>query len=267
MERTTIEQPRVAWLRSALVLGFTVVALLPILWVVHMAFFEHGQWSLAPFQRLFQTTFPRALLLSLLVSVSATVLGVGTAAGAAFAITRYRFSGRVSALRMVTFSQVFPGVLSTVPILFMLHAMGWLGSLFGVWLVYASLTVPFSVWMLLGYFEQVPKELDEAARLDGASPWQLFWHVHLPLVRPGLAVTSLYAFMNAWNEYVLAATYLSRPDRFTAPIVLRQLVGKFSTDFPAFAAGSILVSLPVMAVFFVLQKQLVSGLMSGSVKG
>lgn len=246
---------------------FTSVVLLPIAWVVQRAFVEHGAWSLQSYERLFAAGFSRAMLLSFAVSVVATVVGVTFAAGAAFAMARYQFVGKRQGLAFLLFSQLFPGVLTSVPLFFILDALGLLGSLVGVVLVYSSVSVPFSVWMLLGYFEQLPKELDEAARLDGATPWQSFTRVHLPLIRPGLAVTALYAFMNAWNEYVLAATFLAKPERFTAPIVLRQLVGAFSTDWGAFAAGSILVSLPVMAVFFLLQKQLVAGLTAGSVKG
>ena len=121
--------------------------------------------------------------------------------------------------------------------------------------------------MLKGYVDTLPKELEEAALMDGASRWTLFRRVILPLCRPALAVTALFSFMTAWNEYILAATFTSHPTRYTLPVLLQRYVGEHGTDWGYFAAGSILTSVVVMALFFVLQKHLVSGLTAGSVKG
>jgi arabinogalactan oligomer/maltooligosaccharide transport system permease protein len=161
---------------------------------------------------------------------------------------------------------MFPGILMSVPLYFLLSRLHLLGTVSGLVLVYSTISVPFSIWMLKGYFDALPKSLEDAALLDGAGDWTIFWRILLPLVRPGLAVTALYSFMGAWNEYILAATFLSSDERYTAPVVLKNMVGEYSTDWGPFAAGSLIVSVPVMAAFFFLQRHLVAGLLSGAVK-
>ena len=121
--------------------------------------------------------------------------------------------------------------------------------------------------MLKGYFDTIPKDLEEAALVDGASQWTIFTRVVLPLAMPAIVVTALFSFMTAWNEFILAATFLSGERHMTLPTVLYSYVDENSTDWPPFAAGAILVSIPVMALFFLLQKHLVGGLTAGSVKG
>lgn len=249
------------------------VVLYPLAWIVKIALtgdvgasFFAAPVSAAPLHELFAGGFPRALANSLVLALASTVVGLVFATTGAFAFSRMRFAGRRASLQALLFTQMFPGILLSVPLYLLLNAVHLLGSLFGLVLVYATVSVPFSIWMLKGYFDNVPIELEESARLDGATDWQLFRYIMLPLIRPGLAVTALYAFMGAWNEYILAATFLTREDRYPAPVVLKNLVGSFSTAWGPFALGSIVVSLPVMAVFFALQRHLVSGLMAGAVK-
>jgi arabinogalactan oligomer/maltooligosaccharide transport system permease protein len=121
--------------------------------------------------------------------------------------------------------------------------------------------------MLKGYFDTIPKELEEAAIMDGMGQFDIFRKIVLPLAKPGIVVTALFSFMTAWNEFILAATFLSKPTMFTLPVALQRYVGDYSTEWGRFAAGAILVSIPVMALFFALQKHLVGGLTAGSVKG
>jgi arabinogalactan oligomer/maltooligosaccharide transport system permease protein len=121
--------------------------------------------------------------------------------------------------------------------------------------------------MLKGYFDTIPRELEEAAIMDGASPGQVFVKVVLPLARPALAVTALFSFMQAWNEFILAATLLNDAARFTLPVALQRYVGEYKTEWGHFAAGALIISAPVMALFFALQKFLVGGLTAGAVKG
>ena len=121
--------------------------------------------------------------------------------------------------------------------------------------------------MLKGYFDTIPKDLEEAAILDGASRWTIFTKIVLPLSRPAIAVTALFSFMTAWNEFILAATFMNRATAYTLPVALQAYVGDRSTEWGLFAAGAVLVSLPVMALFFLLQKELVEGLTAGAVKG
>ena len=164
-------------------------------------------------------------------------------------------------------TQMFPGVVMAIPLYILLDALGLLDTLTGLVLVYATTSVPFATWTLKGYFDTIPRDLEEAALLDGASRWTTFRVVVLPLARPAIAVTGLFSFMTAWNEFVLAATFMGDPRSFTLPVVLQRYVSDYGTEWGHFAAGAILVSLPVMALFFALQRHFVEGLTAGGVKG
>jgi arabinogalactan oligomer / maltooligosaccharide transport system permease protein len=265
-----------AWLTAALhaALAFTTaVVLYPVLWIVKIALTNDpganlvsGDPSLAPTAALFAGPFSRALAVSATVSLASTLLGLVFATTGAFVLSRLDFKGRDASLSALLLTQMFPSLLMSVPLYLILKWLGLLGSLAGLVLVYSTVSVPFCVWMLKGFFDALPKALDEAARLDGATEAQIFRRVALPLVRPGIAVTGLYAFMGAWNEYILAATFLTRDESYTAPVVLKSLVGDFGAAWGQFAAGSLIVSIPVMVVFFVLERHLVSGLVQGGVK-
>jgi arabinogalactan oligomer/maltooligosaccharide transport system permease protein len=121
--------------------------------------------------------------------------------------------------------------------------------------------------MLKGYFDTLPQELEEAVLLDGGTRFDAFYRVALPLARPALAVTALFAFLTAWNEFILAATFLSEPVRYTLPVMLNHYVGDYATEWGHFAAGAVVVSVPVMALFYALQENLIGGLTQGGVKG
>lgn len=211
--------------------------------------------------------FPRELINSLSISVATTLVGLAIATTAAYALSRFRFPGQKAALGAMAVTQIFPSVAMSVPLYFILDKLHLNDSRVGLVIVYSSTSVPFCIFSLRGYFDTIPKDLDEAARVDGATRWQAFTRVVLPIARPGLAVTALFAFMSAWNEFIMAATFLSSERSFTLPVALQRFVGEFDTAWGAFAAGSIVVSLPVVIVFYALQQNLVGGLSSGSVKG
>ena len=170
-------------------------------------------------------------------------------------------------MTMLLVTQMFPGVVMAIPLYILLDALGLLNSMVGLTLVYSTTAIPFCVWMLKGYFDTIPKELEEAAIMDGAGRWTIFTTIILPLARPAIVVTALFSFMTAWNEFILAATFLGDETAFTLPVALQRYVGSFSTEWGRFAAGAIIVSTPVMALFFALQKHLVGGLTAGGVKG
>jgi arabinogalactan oligomer/maltooligosaccharide transport system permease protein len=140
-------------------------------------------------------------------------------------------------------------------------------SYIGLILVYALTAIPFCVWMLKGYFDTIPRELEESAMIDGASTATVFFKIILPLAKPAVAVTALFSFMTAWNEFIQAATFMDKETMYTAPVGLRFFVGGFQQQWGYFAAGSIIVSIPVVLLFLFLQKYLVSGLTAGAVKG
>ncbi len=275
---------RDAWPHAVLVLA-SVFALYPVLWVVKIALSGSQQLdsSASPIPHVFSLAnftmvatqvdgaghwlFGRQLFNSLAVAIATTVVGLLLACTAAYAFSRFRFPGREAGLASLLLTQVFPGIVMMIPLYLILKSVHLLNSLTGLVVVYASTSVPFSTWMLKGYFDTIPKEMEESAYVDGASRWTTFLRVVLPLARPALVVTALFSFMTAWNEFILAATLLNDQTLFTLPVALQRYVGEFQTDWGSFAAGAIFTSIPVMILFYALQKHLVGGLTAGSVKG
>ena len=211
--------------------------------------------------------FGRQLLNSLVVSLATATVGVGIATPTAYALARFRFVGKEGGVRALLATQMFPTVASMVPLYLLLDWLGLLSSLTGLVLCYAATSVPFAIFQLRAAFEAIPADLEEAAMVDGATRFQAFVRVVLPAARPALAVTALFAFMSAYNEYILAATLLGKEDKFTLPVVLQRFVGEYDAQWERFAAGALVVSLPVMALFYLAQRHLVAGLTAGGVKG
>lgn len=263
----------------------TAVVLYPVVLVVKKAFEPGRQFALSA------SPWPRAVTLdhfrdllgargsdgelsflrhagsSLAVAIATTVVGIALSCSAAYSLSRFRFPGRKSALTGFLVVQMFPASLLIIPLYVLLHQLGLLNSLAGLVLVYSTTAIPFCVWTLKGYFDSLPRELFEAARVDGAGPFRIFWTIVLPLARPGIAVTALFSFMTAWNEFIMASTFLTDEGKYTLPVMLQSSVGQFTADWGRFAAGALVTSLPVMALFYVLQKFLVGGLTAGAVKG
>lgn len=267
---------------------FTGATLLPVALVVKKAFSTGKEFELSinPIPKLDKLTlahfkavvgkssndgtwlFGRQLLNSVLISLGTTLLGVFFAATAAYAFSRFRFPGRQVGMMTFLVVQMFPATLLMIPLYIILSKLGLLNSVLGLILVYSTTAIPFCVWMLKGYFDTIPRELEEAALIDGASRIRIFYTIVLPLARPALAVVALFSFMTAWNEYILAATFLNREETYTLPVLLKSYVGEHgSANWGAFAAGAVLVSIPIVALFYALQKHLVSGLTAGGVKG
>lgn len=264
---------------------FTSATLYPILWVVRMSLTpgQGFQTNLSPIPTAVSAEhyvgvintiaadgswlFGRQLLNSLVVSSATAFVGCAMATSAAYALSRFRFPGREGGMDAFLVTQMFPGVVLAVPLYVILDRLGLLDALSGLVLVYATTSVPFATFTLKGFFDTLPRELEEAALLDGASRLQTFVRIILPLARPALAVTFLFSFMTAWNEFVLANTLLSDPRAWTLPLVLQRYVDDYGTQWGHFAAGSILVSAPVVILFFALQRHFVEGLTAGAVKG
>jgi len=263
----------------------SAIVIYPVLWVFKMALSPTQAFSLTinPFPQTisFQNfkdviftfnsngywLFGRQFFNSIIISILTTILGITLATTAGYAFSRFSFPGKNIGMKLFLVSQMFPGVVMAIPLYILLNNLGLLDSIAGLVLVYSTTAIPFCVWMLKGYFDTIPKDLEEAAIMDGASQRIIFFKVILPLAKPAIVVTALFSFMTAWNEFILAATFLGNEKAFTLPVVLQRYVGTYNTEWGHFAAGSIIVSLPVMLLFFVLQKHLVGGLTAGGVKG
>ncbi len=266
-------------------IGAVIVVLYPVMLVCKKAFEPGRQFALsaspvphsfttAHFRELFsergaggELLFLRHTFNSIVVALLTTVVGVSLSCTAAYALSRFKFPGRKSGLSMFLVVQMFPATLLLLPLYVILDRLGLLNSIAGLVLVYSTTAIPFCVWTLKGYFDSLPRELEEAARIDGASPWMIFRTIMLPLARPGIAVTALFSFMTAWNEFIMASTFLTDQSRYTLPVLIQSSVTEFSADWGLFAAGAVVTSLPVMIAFYVLQKYLVGGLTAGAVKG
>jgi len=275
-----------ALVAHVLLVTASAFAVYPLLWVITLALSPAGPGAearllpivSAPSLDNFRTVvgwnqsgeswlFAHQLMNSLVVSLATAFVAIAVATPAAYALARFPFVGAKGGLRALLATQMFPTVASAVPLYLLLDALHLLDSRAGLVLVYASTAVPFAIFQLRGSFLAIPVDIEEAAMVDGASRARAFFLVVLPAARPAIAVTALFAFMSAWNEFILAATLLSRKTAYTLPVVIQSYVQEQSTAWGPFAAGAILVSVPVMALFYVAQRQLVSGLTQGGVKG
>lgn len=261
------------------------IVLYPVMLVCKKAFEPGRQFALsaspiptdvttAHFEKLFtergghgELLFLRHAINSIVVALATTVVGVILSCTAAYALSRFKFPGKKTGLTMFLVVQMFPATLLLLPLYVILNKLGLLNSIVGLVLVYSTTAIPFCVWTLKGYFDSLPKELEEAARIDGASTWMIFRRIMLPLARPGIAVTALFSFMTAWNEFIMASTFMTNQTRYTLPVLIQSSVTEFSADWGLFAAGAVVTSIPVMIAFYVLQRALVGGLTAGAVKG
>ncbi|MGE5576578.1 MAG: sugar ABC transporter permease [Syntrophothermus sp.] len=216
---------------------------------------------------MFEKPFLQWLKNSLIVSLATSVFGVALASTTAYAFSRFRFRGHKAGMTLFLVAQMFPIPMFLLPLYILLGRYGLTDTLLGLTAPYVALTLPFSIWMLKGYYDTIPRELEESASIDGASPLGAFYRVILPLSLPALAVTGLFSFMTGWSEYIVARVVLTQPGLFTLPLGLVNLQGQFSTEWGNYSAAAVLIMVPVMALFLSLSKFLISGLTLGSVKG
>ena len=210
---------------------------------------------------------------SLFVALGTSLFAVVLGATAAYAFSRFKFIGRQAGMLGFIVLLMIPASATLAPLYVLLSQIKLPGgealrtTLPGLMVAYASGTLPFAIWNLKGYFDTVPKELEEAALIDGCTVTNTFFRVILPLSTPALAVTVLFAFMSGWTEFILAWTFLEDPSRFTLAMALRSMQGQFATPWSLFSAMSILMSVPIVLLFFAMQRYIVSGLTVGGVKG
>ena len=210
----------------------------------------------------------RSALNSLQTALGATIIVVLIAVPAAYALTRLRSAVRTGTTVWILLSQVFPTILIIIPVFLILKDLHLLNSLGGLTLVYVVWTLPFALWMVMGYLRNLPAELEEAAAVDGAGRLRIIVSIVMPLLAPGVVAAAMFTFISAWNEFFFALVLLQSPDLSTLPLTLARFVGsEGKVALGPLAAGAFLATLPGLFVFSLLQRRLTSGLLAGAVKG
>jgi len=259
-----------------ILLHFVALTLLPLVWILDIALSPGnalggslgGPYTGEHFSNMFGSeAFWTWMRNSLIVSLGTTIMGLLVAIPAGYAFSRYKFTGRDVSMFAFLLVQMFPGIIILVPYFLVMKTLGLLNSHLGLILAYCVTALPLCVWMLKGFFDTVPRELEEAALLDGCNQFQVFTKVVLPLSLPAVAVTALFSFLAAWNEFLLALTFNTSNDMYTLPVGLASMISSTGQAWGDFAAASLLVSLPVALLFLFFQKFLIEGLSAGGVKG
>lgn len=274
-------------LRILLAIVMLFIALFPVVWIFSASINPSNSLvnqqliprnpTLDNYRNLIQSQmfpFRTWMFNSLKLATITTALGVIMTAMAAYAFSRFRFRGRRSLLQTLLLIQVFPNFLNMVALFIILRQLGeyvpWLSlnTHGGLLMLYLGAILGVNTWLAKGYFDSIPRDLDEAAMMDGASHWQTFWLVILPLVRPILVVIGLLIFIGTYSEYVLARIMLTTSENFTLAVGLSLFINdQFANRWGVFAAGSLLGAIPIVLFFLIFQRFLVGGLTSGSVKG
>lgn len=214
-----------------------------------------------------ETYFLRWLWNSLIITLATSFIGVSLASTAAYAFSRFKFFGKKSGMIILLATQMIPAGMLILPLFLMIMKLNLMNTYLGMVIAYSVSSLPFSIWILKGYYDTIPKSLEEAAMVDGTSHIGAFYRIILPLSTPALSIAFLFNFTTAWNEYLVARVVLFSSKQYTWTLGLFELQGQFITQWGMFAAGSMLVTIPVLIVFLYSSKWLVSGLTLGSVKG
>jgi N,N'-diacetylchitobiose transport system permease protein len=262
-----------------------LITLIPLLWMVSTAFKPASEWySLTPqllpshptlsnFRAVFNgsaagASFWIALKNSMYVTIVAVAAAMVIALLAAIALARYRFRFRTTYLIMLLIVQMLPQQALVIALFLDFRTLNLLDSLTGLIILYAAFALPVTIWMLRNFVASVPREMDEAAAIDGAGAWTRFWRILLPLVAPGLIATSVFAIVFAYNEFVFALTFLGADTgKYTLPIYVQYFYGHTGSQWGPIMAASTLFTLPVVTFFLLVQRRLATGLVAGAVKG
>jgi len=257
----------------------TVIALFPVLWILASSFKPANRILSSEIKFidnptldnyvnvLTKTDFPTWFMNSVITAAFTMLFGVFMAATAGYALSRFNFPGRRSLMWTFLVTQMFPVAILIVPIYTIMANLGLINTLTSLVIAYCTVAVPFCTWMLKGYYDTIPRELDEAAALDGLGPFATFYRVILPLARPGLAVTMFYTFLTAWGEVAYATAFLQTARKFTLGYGLQTFVPQFNQRWEYLTPAAILITIPAAMIFLFAQRHLVSGLAAGATKG
>ena len=278
MSRSKKKRNSLAATYAALVFMASFIVV-PVLWMISTAFktepqtyYPQPKWipdpfSLDSFRKFFNTyNFGRMTLNSLVVCLSAMVICVACACLAGYGVTRFLFKGRKQLMSFLLITQMFPGVMLVVPFYAVLSKYHLVNSLLGLVIVYAATNIAFSTWMIVSYFKTIPLELDEAARVDGASSFRIFWNIILPLIVPGIAAVAMFVLFNGWNEYMFSSVLVSKDELKTLTVGIISLNSQYQIKWNDLMAASSISSLPLVILFVSFQKYFIAGMTGGAVK-
>ncbi|MFX3674480.1 MAG: sugar ABC transporter permease [Paenisporosarcina sp.] len=264
-----------------IILAMIGIVVYPLLWVIGSSF-NPGQSlsgskmfpdhpTFAHYKFLFDTEKSNYMLWyfnSMKISIITMLLSVISIAFTAYAFSRYRFIGRKNGLLTFLILQMIPNFAALIAIFVLANRTGLLNTHIGLILVYVGGQIPMSTWLMKGYLDTIPKELDESAKMDGAGHFRIFFQIVMPLAKPILAVVALFSFIAPLGDFILARILLRSPEKLTLAVGLYELVAKqFGNEFTKFAAGAVLVAIPIALLFLMFQKYFVSGLTAGGTKG
>jgi arabinogalactan oligomer / maltooligosaccharide transport system permease protein len=281
----TVRKPRLRGDRSpaaSVVLHLTlitasVIAVFPVLWVLLTSLKPAKYATTSAFFQ--ETTFENYTNLvkdtefltwfgnSVLIAGLTTVLGVFVSATTGYAVSRFRFPGKRGLMWTLLVTQMFPVAVLIVPIYNIMAGMGLLNQPAGLVITYLTISVPFCAWMMKGFFDTIPREIDESGQVDGLTPFGTFWRLVLPLAKPGLAVTAFYSFITAWGEVAYASAFMVGDENLTLAGGLQKFVNQYGAQWGPMTAASVLIAVPAALVFLFAQKHLVTGMSAGAVKG
>jgi multiple sugar transport system permease protein len=271
----------IGWVFLAILLLFAII---PLVWMFitslksEFAAMQYPpQWwpkepTLANYEKIlspnsvFGRKFLRYFVNSFFISISTTLLGILVAVPAAYAFSRFRFPGKNLLFYSVLMRNMFPAVIFLMPLFIMMRSLGLFNTYQSLILTYLTFGLPLSIWLLKGFYDNIPIQLEQAARIDGATRFQAFFKIVLPLSSPGIIATAIYAFIGAWNEYLYALTFVRSESKLPLPVGLQKFFGEAATDWPALMAAAFIMSVPVVVFFLVLQKYFVRALTEGAVK-
>lgn len=201
------------------------------------------------------------------VAILSTIFSVGLGTMAGYAFSRFKFRWSSTIFLLIMLSRSVPGVALSLPLFLLMRNYGLIDTVQGLAFVYVAINIPFTAWLMDGFFRQIPQELDEAAYIDGCSHWSAFWRIDLPLALPGMAAASIFAFLASWNEYQIASIITKTPAAKTFPVGLYDFTSQFTVDWRGMAAMSVLMMIPAIIFVILTQRSMVKGLTFGAIKG
>ena len=281
-----LKKRMMTWFTWMLTFILMVVMCVPGLWVVLTAFRPNGevlakppvwipeQFNLNNFSKIFgfgvdqvAIPVPAYFANSLIIAATSTAIALLIGMSGGYAFARYRFKFKNGLFLGLMLSRTVPGIALSLPVFMIWSRIGLIDTKAGLIIVYVALNVPFTIWLIDGFFRQIPKEMSEAAQVDGCTRWQAFWKIEFPLAKSGIASAGIFAFLTSWNEYALASNLTRSTDSKTLPVGLMDFTAQFTIDWAGMSAMAVIIIIPALILTFLVQKHLIAGLTFGGVKG